>query len=115
MAAAGRTGRSAQRLDNQIVSQFGRNQAIAAESLTGAGNAFRDRVDSIRRAQMSDNNRAYQNVAVAPMPDVAPPAPVMTPGPSPLGLISGLGSAALGGIGTYNKLVPETQRIGYTP
>ena len=104
MAAAGRTGRSAQRLDNQIVSQFGRNQAIAAESLTGAGNAFRDRVDSIRRSQISDNNRAYQNVAVAPMPDVAPPAPVMTPGPSPLGLIAGLGSAANSGYQTYEML-----------
>ena len=111
MAAAGRTGRSAQRLDNQIVSQFGRNQAIAAESLTGAGNAFRDRVDSIRRAQISDNNRAYQNVAVAPMPDVAPPAPVMTPGPSPLGLIAGLGSSAIGGLTTYNELAPSGQKL----
>lgn len=111
MAAAGRTGRSAQRLDNQIVSQFGRNQAIAAESLTGAGNAFRDRVDSIRRAQMSDNNRAYQNVAVAPMPDVATPAPVMTPGPSPLGLIAGLGSSAIGGLTTYNELAPPGQKL----
>ena len=111
MAAAGRTGRSAQRLDNQLVSQFGRNQAIAAESLTGAGNAFRDRVDSIRRAQMSDNNRAYQNVAVAPMPDVAPPAPVMTPGPSPLGLIAGLGSAAFGSLTTYNELAPSGQKL----
>ena len=64
MAAAGRTGRSAQRLDNQIVSQFGRNQAIAAESLTGAGNAFRNTVGAIRRQQISDNNEAYENVAV---------------------------------------------------
>jgi hypothetical protein len=114
MAAAGRTGRSAQRLDNQIVSQFGRNQAIAAESLTGAGNAFRNTVGAIRRQQISDNNRAYENVAVQPMPDAAPPPPVMTPGPSGLSLAAGLGSAALSGIGTYNELVPETQRIGYT-
>ena len=65
-AAAGMTGRSAQRLDNQIVSQFGRNQAIAAESLFGAGMAYRDRVGSINRSLQSDNNRAYQNVAIQP-------------------------------------------------
>ena len=60
---------------------------------------------------MSDNNRAYQNVAVAPMPDIAPPAPVMTPGPSPLGLIAGIGSAAIGGLNTYNELAPTDQKL----
>ena len=60
---------------------------------------------------MSDNNRAYQNVAVAPMPDVATPAPVMTPGPSPLGLIAGLGSSAIGGLTTYNELAPTGQKL----
>ena len=114
-AAAGMTGRSAQRLDNQIVSQFGRNQAIAAESLFGAGMAYQDRVGSINRSLQADNNRAYQNVAVQPMPDLAAPPPVMTPGPSPLGLVAGIGGAALGGIGTYNSLVPENKQIGYTP
>ena len=113
-AAAGMTGRSAQRLDNQIVSQFGRNQAIAAESLFGAGMAYQDRVGSINRSLQGDNNRAYQNVAVQPMPDLAAPPPVMTPGPSPLGLDAGLGGAAHGGIGTYNELVPPEKRIGYS-
>ena len=113
-AAAGMTGRSAQRLDNQIVSQFGRNQAIAAESLFGAGMAYQDRVGSINRSLQGDNNRAYQNVAVQPMPDLAAPPPVMTPGPSPLSLVAGIGSAALGGIGTYNELAPPEKRIGYS-
>ena len=36
MAATGQRGRSANRLDNDIVSQFGRNQAIMAESLLSA-------------------------------------------------------------------------------
>lgn len=112
-AAAGMTGRSAQRLDNQIVSQFGRNQAIAAESLFGAGMAYQDRVGSINRSLQGDNNRAYQNVAVQPMPDLAAPPPVMTPGPSPLSLVAGLGGAALGGISTYNSLVPEGKQFGY--
>ena len=111
-AAAGMTGRSADRLDIQMVSQFGRNQAIAAESLFSAGLAYQDRVGSINRAQESDLNRAYENVAIQPQLGVAPPPPVMTPGPSPLSLVAGLGSAALGGIGTYNELAPPGQKIG---
>jgi len=103
-AAAGMTGRSAQRLDNQIVSQFGRNQAIAAESLFGAGMAYQDRVGSINRSLQGDNNKAYQNVAIQPQLGIAAPPPVMTPGPSPLGLVADLGGAAIGGYQTYNQL-----------
>ena len=106
MRAAGVTGRSADRLDNQIVSQFGRNQAIAAESLFGAQMAYKSRTDAINRQQQSDNNQAYEDVAVQPMPGIAPPRPVMAPGPSGLGLLAGIGSAAVGGFQTYNSLKP---------
>ena len=105
-AAKGMTGKTATRLDNQIVSQFGRNQAIAAESLTGAQNAFKNRVDSIRLQQQSDNNKAFESVAIQPMPGVAPPPPVMQTGPSPLGLVANLGGAAISGFSTYNELKP---------
>ena len=107
MAASGVTGKSAQRMDNQIVSQFGRNQAIAAESLFGAQMAYKDRTASINRSLQSDNNKAYEKVAIQPQAGVAPPPPVMTPGPSGLGLIAGLGSAAIGGFDTYNSLKPK--------
>jgi hypothetical protein len=108
MAASGATGKSAQRMDNQIVSQFGRNQAIAAESLFGAHMAYKDRTASINRSLQSDNNKAYENVAIQPQVGIAPPPPVMAPGPSGLGLIAGLGSAAVGGFQTYNSLKPPT-------
>ena len=52
VAASGRTGRSAQRLDTNVVSQFGRNQAIMAESLLGAQAAYNTRTGGIRRAQI---------------------------------------------------------------
>ena len=107
-AAAGMTGKSAQRLDSQLVSQFGRNQAIAAESLFGANVEYKNRVDSINRSLQSDNNKAYENVAIQPQEGIAPPPPVMTPGPSPLGLIAGIGGAAIGGFQTYNSLKPPT-------
>jgi hypothetical protein len=105
-AAAGRVGRSAQRLDSDLVGQFGRNQAIAAESLMGAQMAYDDRTEALRREQIGANNKAYEQVAINPQAGVAPPPPVMTPGPSGLGLASGLLSAGIGGVQTADKLTP---------
>ena len=96
-AAAGRNGRSSTRLDNNIVSQFGRNQAIAAESLMGAGFAYNRQTDNIRREVDSSNKQAYEKVALAPQAGVAPPPPVMTPGPSGLSLAAGIVEAGVGG------------------
>ena len=106
MAAAGRTGRSATRLDNQIVSQFGRNQAIAAESLMGAGFNYNRQVEDVQREVDSSNKQAYEKVALAPQAGIAPPPPVMTPGPSGLGLAAGLIGAGVSGYQTYNDLKP---------
>ena len=105
-AAAGRTGRSATRLDNDIVSQFGRNQAIAAESLMGANFAYDRQVEATQREINSANTQAYEKVALAPQEGVAPPPPVMTPGPSGLGLAAGILDAGIGGVSTYNSLSP---------
>ena len=105
-AASGRSGRSVQRLDSDLVGQFGRNQAIQAESLMGAQMAYDDRTGALRREQIGANNEAYEKVAVNPQAGVAPPPPVMTPGPSGLGLASGLLSAGIGGLQTADKLTP---------
>ena len=105
-ASRGMTGRSAQRLDNDIVSQFGRNQAIAAESLMGANFAYDRQVEATQREINSANTQAYEKVALAPQEGVAPPPPVMTPGPSGLGLAAGILDAGIGAVGTYNKLSP---------
>ena len=105
-AASGRRGRSAMQLDNDIVSQFGRNQSIMAESLLSANRGYSSATESIRRQQLSENNKAYSPVAIAPEADIAPPPPVMQAGPSPLGLIAGIGSAAVSGFKTFNSLQP---------
>ena len=93
MAAAGRLGKSAERLDLDMVRQFGRNQAIQAESLLSAQYGLQNANRGIRRELLSANNRAFSEVAVAPKPDVAPPRPTMAQGPSPLSLMGGLLSA----------------------
>jgi hypothetical protein len=105
-AASGRGGKNAQRLDSAIVGQFGMNQAIQAESLMGAQMAYDDRTGALRREQIGANNKAYEKVAINPQAGVAPPPPVMTPGPSGLGLASGLLSAGIGGVSTANSLTP---------
>ena len=57
MSARGRSGKSAQRVDSQIMSQFGRNQAIMAESLLSAQRQYDTSTQSIRREQLSANNQ----------------------------------------------------------
>lgn len=101
VASSGRTGKSAQRLDTNVVSQFGRNQAIMAQSLLGAQTAYDTRTDAIRRQQISQQNQDFSEVAYAPAPGVAPPAPVMTQGPSGLSLAAGLLGAAVDGAAAY--------------
>lgn len=103
MAARGATGRSAQRLDTSVVSQFGRNQAIMAESLLGANQAYKTRTQSIRRELIGAQNQAFSQVAYAPEPGVAPPQPVMQQGPSGLGLMAGILSAGVDGVGTFRQ------------
>ena len=101
MAATGRRGQSVNRLDTDVVAQFGRNQAIMAQSLLGAQQAYDTRTDAIRRQQISANNQAYSQVANAPEPGVAPPRPQMVAGPSGLSLAANLGSAAVNAVGAY--------------
>lgn len=101
VAASGRTGKSAQRLDTNVVSQFGRNQAIMAESLLGAQAAYNTRTEAIRREQISQQNQDFSNVAYAPKEGVAPPAPVMRQGPSGLSLAAGLMGSVVDGAQGY--------------
>lgn len=109
-AASGATGKSAQRLDDNSLAAFGRNQAIMAENLMSAQSRYKTQSQSLYRELISANNRAYSDVAIAPEPDVAPPRPVMQSGPSSLSLIAGLGSAAASGFGAYNDFkAPATE------
>ena len=107
MAAAGRLGKSAERLDLDMVRQFGRNQAIQAESLLSAQYGLQNANRGIRRDLLSANNKAFSDVAVQPKPGVAPPPPAMAQGPSPLSLMGGLlGAAADYGTAIANQPKP---------
>lgn len=105
-AAAGRTGRSADRLGAEQMMQFGRSNAVMAENLMTGQSKYNAATENIYRQQLSANRKAYGKVAIAPQPGVAPVAPVMTPGPSGLSLAGGLLSAATGGVNTADQMTP---------
>ena len=115
LAARGRTGRSAERLNDSMLGQFGRNQAIQAETLASARQGYMSQVDKLRNAMRSDLNKAYGPVAIRPVPGVAPSPPTMVAGPSALGLAAGIGSSIVGGFSTYNSLKAPTTEIPGLP
>ncbi len=104
LAAKGRTGKSAQRSQNATFAQFGRNQATLTESLLSATYGAKNTNENLRREQLAANNKAYSKVMIAPQPDIAPPPPTMTAGPSGLSLAGGLMSSAVTGFSTYEDL-----------
>jgi len=97
------TGKGADRLSVDYVNAFRIQQEKLKESLLKAQTGYDTRTDAIRRQQISQQNQDFSNVAYAPEPGVAPPAPVMRQGPSGLSLATGLMGAGVDGLSTYAK------------
>lgn len=115
IAASGRIGKTAARMDTALLGAFGRNNAILAENLASARNAAMQRNEDTRLQMVSANNRAWSQVAMAPTPDVAPPPPTMVAGPSGIGLASGILGSVASGIGAYNSLKAPNALGGNPP
>ena len=100
LGASEQTGRTAGRLQMEQVAAYGRNNAVIAENLASARGAMMQRNEDIRRQMISQNNRAWSEVAMSPVGDLAPPPPRMQgQGANILGMVAGIGSSVLGGIG----------------
>ena len=104
MAASGQTGRSAQRVDDSMMAAFGRNNSAKAASLASSKEGYQQQVEDIRRQQRDENESAFDQVAFAPIPDMAPQKPQMEKGPSGLGLAVGLAGAGLGAYAQHQAL-----------
>lgn len=76
-AAAGQTGKTAERFDVASLAAFGREQAIRASNLTSSIDAQKLDQTNVRRQLENANNQAYQSVAVAPVPGRRPAPPVL--------------------------------------
>ena len=107
-AASGKTGRSAGRLDANMVGQYARNQGLMADNLMRSRLSMAQAQMDTQRLLTSANNRAFDRVAIAPQPTVAPLVPTQVSGPSNMSLFAGLGNAVLDGvqtgIGAYSSL-----------
>lgn len=101
MAAAGRTGRTAGRVDDAMLAEFGRNNAQRTASLVSSKQGYRQSVEEIQRQTRDANEQAFDNVAFAPQPDMAPRAPKMQDGPSGLNLALGLAGAGMDAYGIH--------------
>ena len=77
LSAAGRTGRSVNRINTLDIAKLERMAGRQAWALTRSQEAFKENVESIRRAAVANKNNLFANVAFAPVPDAAPPAPVL--------------------------------------
>lgn len=105
-AAAGKSGRSIQRLDRMAEAMFFRTKAKGLATLKSGNIAF-----DVSRRNIGDqlkitNRNAWSQVSVAPMPTRAPQAPVMREGVNPF--VAGLGAIS-SGLSGYQ----QGQQFGY--
>ena len=99
-AASGRSGVSANRLDSNLVGQYARNQGMMADNLMRSRLSMAQAQMDTQRQLTSANNRAFDQVAIAPQHTVAPLKPVQVSGPSTMSLIGNIGGAVADGLQT---------------
>ena len=95
-AAAGKSGRSAQRLDQSVESAFVRNQNMIAQNLLTAEETRDYRELAIADRLQSERNRLYSNVAIAPTKPLPLLEPTQLSGPSTAGRNLGILNAGIG-------------------
>lgn len=98
LLASGRTGQSIGVLANDADREYSRDLATMGLNLAYANQNYLTTAQGVQQQWESANNLAASNRMLKPQ------APIMQSGPSPLGLIAGLGGAVIGGIGAYNQL-----------
>ena len=96
-AAAGKSGRSAQRLDTNVENAFVRNQNMIAQNLLTAEERHVNSVSLVFKIDFkSARNRAYSQVAIAPTKPSTLLEPTQLSGPSTAGRNLGILNAGIG-------------------
>ena len=95
-AAAGKTGRTAQRMDDNVEAAFVRNQNMIAQNLLTAEETRGFREQGIANKLESARNSAYGQVAIAPTKPLPLLEPTQLSGPSTTGRNLGILNAGLG-------------------
>ena len=110
-AERGVRGRSVARQLVQNSANFGISQAMRSRGLTQAGYQARETYGDINRQLKGQLNQSFSRVAIQPIPDFAPPKPVMQ---SP-GLALMLGMAQAVGAGMEASAGANTNPFSNTP
>ena len=97
-AASGKEGRSAGRLDQNIIGQYMQGQGMMMDNLLRARYGAQRQNLSLRDQLISANRRAYAPVSVAPIKPLDVPKPIQQAGPSGLSLALGVGQGVMSGI-----------------
>ena len=92
---------------------IGRQRGSNVANLARGRIASTIRLNEARRRANKQNQSLYESVANPYRSGPAPSQDIeFVKGPSPLGLIGGLASAAVSGASTYNNFAPESMKIG---
>ena len=100
LSAAGRTGRSINRINTLDIGKLERSAGREVAALTRTKEAFKENVEAISRQQHSQRNALYAPVSFIPVPDLPTPPPIERSTDKTFGYLS----AALTGINTYASL-----------
>ena len=110
LSAAGRTGRSIDRINILDIGALERQAGRRQYALTQSKEAYKANIENIQRAQKSARNQLFSNVAFAPVPDLAPPPPVQRSASA--ALFMGLAGAGLDAFGAYKAAQPTQALTG---
>ena len=113
LTAAGRTGRSVDRINTLDLGKLERNAGRNLYKLTRSREAYKQNVENIRAQQISNRSKIESKVAFAPVPDLAPPPPQMENESAMPGLLqAGLGAAMTYGMAKLSTGLPKTGGTG---
>lgn len=112
--ASGRTGQSIGLLASDADRQYNRDLATLGFNLATARNDFFEATQSIYTQAQNANNMAASNRMLEPTQPMnlpQPIAPPRIPGPSGLGLATGIAGGLMGGYGTYQSLKAPSANV----
>ena len=105
LSAAGKTGKSIDRINLLDIANLERQAGRRQYALTQSFEAYKANIENIKRQQKSARNQIFSNVAFAPVPDIAPPPPVQQSASA--ALFMGLAGAGLDAFGAYQSNKPQ--------
>jgi len=103
-AVSGKVGRSANRIDQNPISQYMQGQGMMMDNLLRARYGAQRQISGFRDQLISANRRAYAPVSIAPTLPLDVPKPIQQAGPSGMSLALGIGQGVLGGVSTFSEL-----------